>query len=132
LRQSPLLEFASSGFPVTPGEDSETNPGIFGKALAHWLAEQLRSAGIPAGDVIAEDFGWCIPVQSSPHSLYVVCASTSDDTGEWRVFAFAEGGFVARLIGRDRSVEALGELYRVVKTSIEQAPATHDVREVAE
>lgn len=131
MRQSPLLEFASSDYPVTPGEDSETNPGIYGKALAHWLAEQLRTADVLAGDVVAEDFGWCIPVQSSPHSLYVVCASTSDDAGEWRVFAFAEGGIVARLLGRDRSVEALTELYCIVKSCIEQAPGTHHMREVA-
>jgi hypothetical protein len=132
MRQSPLLEFASSDFPVGPGEDADTNPGIYGKGLAHWLPERLRVAGVPAGDVFAEDFGWCIPVQSAPHALFVVCASSSDEANEWRVFAFAEGGTVARLLGRDRSVEAVRDLYRVVKLSIEQAPGTHHVREVTE
>jgi hypothetical protein len=42
MKQTPLLEFESSAFPVIPGEDDETNPGIYGKALAQWLAEQLR------------------------------------------------------------------------------------------
>jgi hypothetical protein len=78
MRQTPLLEFESSAFPVIPGEDEETNPRIYGKALARWLAEQLRAAGFCPGEVIAEDFGWCVPVNSEPHSLHVACASTGE------------------------------------------------------
>src|SRR2546426_8514214 len=85
MKQSPLLEFESSAFPVIPGEDEETNPGIYGKALAQWLAEHLRAAGFPTGNVIAEDFGWCVPVESQPHSLYVACASTGERSEERRV-----------------------------------------------
>ena len=48
MKQSPLLEFESSAFTVIPGEDESTNPGIYGKALAEWLADQLRAAGLPA------------------------------------------------------------------------------------
>ena len=84
--QSPLLEFESSAFPVTPGEDEETNPGIYGRALAQWLAEQLRAAGFDAGAVISEDFGWCVPVAATTHSLYVVCASLEAAPNRWRVF----------------------------------------------
>jgi len=71
MAQSALLEFESAAFAVVPGEDKETNPGIYGKALAQWLAEQLRAAGLSAGEIIPEDFGWCVPVASKPHSLHV-------------------------------------------------------------
>jgi hypothetical protein len=47
---------------------------------AGWLGEQLRLAGVAAGNVIAEDFGWCVPVKSPPYSLYV--ASANDETGQ--------------------------------------------------
>lgn len=92
MKQTPLLEFESSAFAVIPGEDEETNPGIYGKALAQWLAEQLRAAGFSAGEAFAEDFGWCVPVKAKPHSLYVACASTGETPDQWRVFAFAEVG----------------------------------------
>src|SRR6476661_2322902 len=70
MKQSPLLEFESSAFAVVAGEDDATNAGLFGKALAEWLAGELRVAGIAAGGVIAEDFGWCVPVSVPPHRLH--------------------------------------------------------------
>ena len=38
------LEFTSSAFPAYPGEDKQINPGIFGKRLAEFLAENLFGA----------------------------------------------------------------------------------------
>jgi hypothetical protein len=131
MKQSALLEFESSAFPVTPGEDEDTNPGIYGRALAQWLAEQLRARGWPAGEVIAEDFGWCVPVESKPHSLYVACASTEDKPNQWRVFAFAEGAVMARLFGKDKSAESLSSLFSSVKSILETNPDVHGLHEEA-
>ncbi len=122
-----MLIFECADFAVTAGEDRETNPGLFGKSLARWLAKQLHAAGFPAGAVFAEDFGWCIPVGSRPHALYVVCAGNGD--GQWRVFAFAEGGLIARLLGRDRSAASLDELFAAVRRSLESAPSVRELRE---
>ena len=118
MKQSPLLEFESSVFAPIPGEDEETNPGIYGKALAQWLAERLRAAGVAAGDVIAEDFGWCVPVAAGPHPLYVACAST-ETSDRWQVFVFAEGGVMARLLGRDTSAESVASLFAAVRRCLE-------------
>jgi len=87
MNESPLLRFESSAFAPLPEEDLETNPEIFGKALALWLAEQLSAAGFTTGHVFAEDFGWCVPIESKPHSLYVSCASTDRASDRWGVFA---------------------------------------------
>jgi hypothetical protein len=130
MKKSPLLEFESSAFAVIPGEDKETNLGIYGKALAQWLAEQLRSAGVPARDVIAEDFGWCVPVTSTPHSLYIACAS-GEQPDQWRVFAFAEGGVMARLSGKDKSAECLAVLYAAVRRCLESEPSVRELHEEA-
>jgi hypothetical protein len=129
MKQSPLLVFECSAFAIVPGEDEQTNPGIYGKSLASWLAEQLRSAGFSAGAIIAEDFGWCIPIDSQPHSLYVVCAGTGESEDQWRVFAFAEGGWIARLRGKDRSAELAANLFAAVRRCLESAPNIRGLRE---
>ena len=129
MKQSPLLVFESSAFPVDPDEDQETNPGIYGKALASWLAEQLRAAGFSVGAIIAEDFGWCIPVNSKPHALYVACAGTEEGRDQWRVFAFAEGGILSRLLGTDKSAESLATLFVAVRGCIESEPHTRALRQ---
>ena len=82
-----------------------------------------------AGDVVAEDFGWCVPVESNPHTLYVVCASTDGNADRWRVFAFAEGGILARLLGKDRRAESLAALFSAVQLCLMSAPRIHSLRE---
>jgi hypothetical protein len=131
MRQSPLLGFESTAFPAEAGEDLRTNPGILGKALAHWLSEQLRGRGVPAGEPIAEDFGWCVPVESTPHTLYVACANEEGSSTRWKVFAFAEGGLVARLLGRDRSAESVAALFASLEEILRDASVVHDLRREA-
>jgi hypothetical protein len=111
------------------GEDRETNPGIFGKALALWIAEQLRTAGFMTGEVFAEDFGWCVPVESKPHSSYVVCASTDETAAQWGVFVSTEGGLLARLLGKDKRAESVASLFSAVQRCLAEAPGVRALRE---
>jgi hypothetical protein len=127
MKQSPLLIFECEDFVATAGEDHETNPGVFGRSLAQWLAVRLHAAGFPAGAVFAEDFGWCIPMGAKPHALYVVCEGNGD--AQWRVFAFAEGGLLARLLGKDRRAESLDEVFAAVRRCLESAPSVRGLRE---
>jgi hypothetical protein len=131
MKQSALLEFRSSAFAVEAGEDKQTNPGIFGKALAQWVAEQLRAMGFSPGEVIAEDFGWCVPIESKPHNLYVACASAEEQPNHWRVFAFAEGGLMARLLGRDQSAQSVASLFTNLKELLQSAPHVQELHEEA-
>ena len=129
MKQSPLLEFESAAFAISPGEDKATNPGIYGQALARWLSDELRAAGHQAGAVIPEDFGWCVPVDAKPYQLYVVCANADDAQTNWRVFAFAEGGLVSRLIGRDDRQTSLASLFAAVRRCLEANPHVRGLRE---
>jgi len=129
MKQSALLEFESSAFVVIPGEDEETNPGVFGKSLAQWIAEQLAARGFSVGEVIAEDFGWCVPLESKSPRLFVACASAEDKPNQWRVFAFAEGGVLARLFGKDKSAESLASLFSALKQTLQSAPSIKGLRE---
>jgi len=128
MRQSPLLVFESQAFADPEGTDNETNPGIFGKTLANWLSEQLKSLGSTPGEVIAEDFGWCVPLGGK--RLYVACSS-GEATNEWQVFVFAEGGFLSRLFGKHQSSEALISTFAALKGLLEQSSQVRGLREDA-
>lgn len=128
MNRGPLLSFESSAFPVTPGEDEETNPGIYGRELASWISEQLRAVGLHAGSIIPEDFGWCVPVRSPPYSLYVVCAS-GELADQWQVFVFSEGGLVDRFLRKDRSAELVADLYTTLRHCLESSPVVHGLGE---
>ena len=130
MNQSPMLCFTSLAFVVEPGEDDATNPGIFGKTLAHWLAAQLREHGIPAGDVIPEDFGWCLGVGAKSERLYVACSSADGERARWRVFAFRDRGPLAGLFGRGAMTEPVTSLFATVKEILEASPQVQDLHEV--
>jgi len=128
MQQSPLLTFTSSAFPIAPGEDRQTNPGIYGQALARWLADQLRARGIAVGEAFAEDFGWCVGVSSGEDGVHVVCTN-ADTSDRWRVFCFVERGFFAKILGRPDATQALEQVFGAVKDCLTAAPEVSDVVE---
>jgi hypothetical protein len=129
MRQTPLLAFESAVFPHSPDENGKTHPRIYGRALANWLAEQLRGAGVPAQKVIAEDFGWCVPVKSDSQSLYIVCAGSHDQPNHFKVFGFVEEGVISKLIGKDKTADSLAALFQTVKACLSEDPTIENLRE---
>lgn len=129
MMQSAVLHFESRAFAISPGEDERTNPGIFGEALANWVADQLRAHAFQVGDVIAEDFGWCVPVAIKPYSVYVACASDSEGTDQWQLFVFAEGGLLNRLVGKDRRAEVVNSVFGAVKGAMESFSEIRNIEE---
>ena len=127
--KSPHIEFSSNAFPAVLGEDEATNPGITGKALAEWLSAQLRTDGYEASGVIAEDFGWCVPIKIGGYKVFVACANAGSRASTWRVFAFVEGGGLARFIGSDTRSMTMEEIYFAVKKILVRSP---EVRELTE
>ena len=130
MKKSPILKFTSEAFAIAPGEDEATNPGIFGKALAEWIREQLRASGLSTSAIVAEDFGWCVPIASAPYSLYVACGG-GPSTEEWHVFAFVEGGLIHRLFGQDRSDELLATLFSTLQTCLQSSSIVQGLTEEA-
>lgn len=117
---SPVLMFQSSRFEVVADEDKLTNPGIYGRRLAEWMANELPTHGYRAlGEVIPEDFAWCVPVAADDCELYVAC--TSAEQG-WQAYVFADCGLMERLAGRDPRATVVAELYTAVRSILEDAP----------
>ena len=117
--QGPNHVIRTTGFPIRLGEDAETNPGIFGRTLADYLAAQIRLRGVGVEGVIPEDFGYCIMLKRKPLRLWIACGNRAGRTDEWIAFAVAEGGLLGRFVGNihaapeiDRISEMLGEIMR--------------------
>ena len=128
MKQSPILTFSSSAFPIAPGEDAETNPGIYGKSLAQWLSQQLGTRGLACGEAFAEDFGWCVGVKAGDRGVHVVCAS-GETSDTWQVFCFTERGFFEKLRGRPDATQELEQVFDAVRDCLSAAPEVKDVVE---
>lgn len=131
MTKSALLSFISTEFKIEEGEDEETNPGVYGKALALWLSEQLNARAIKTGEPFAEDFGWCVPIASDSFSLYAACSNFDDAGQEWGVFAFAEGGMLSRLFGGDQRKQSVTALYQSLHDILHAAPQVKELKEEA-
>lgn len=126
---SPHFVFKSEAFPVEPGEDAEVNPGVFGKALANWLAEGLRDAGYEVKGAIAEDFGRLVELAAPAGKLYVAASSTDESATEWRVFAISEQGLLTRLRGGPGAGEILARITPTLRNMLGAHPGIRDLQE---
>jgi hypothetical protein len=72
---SPIVKFRTDFFKPIAGEDEETNPGVYGKALARWLAEKLKERGVSVDDVFGEDSFWLVDIHPKPFRLFLGCAN---------------------------------------------------------
>jgi hypothetical protein len=122
MKSGPTLFIESTDFTIEPGEDRPTNPGIYGRALAHWIAAGLRASGREVGEPIAEDFGWCVPLGGAPFPLYVACANDEGAADTWATFVFAEPSFWQSLFARVDTAPALAAATDVLRTLLRDAP----------
>lgn len=100
MTSSPQVTFTSDFFTPIAGEEDETNPGRYGKALAQWLAAQLKERGVSVEGIIPEDFGWVVMLSRKPFMLWLGCGNTDGSTTEWTVFPVAELSPLQRLFKR--------------------------------
>ena len=122
------VSFSSPYFAVETGEDKETNPGIYGKALACWVAERLQAHGISVdGGVIAEDFGRCVLVRRKPFMLWVACANADGSTTRWQTFIAFENSLLNKLFRRIDPASDLQRLREHYRAIVEEVPGISDV-----
>ena len=71
----PAIRFRSSNFTIDPAEDEETNPFLYGRALAQWLRQKLSSFGYTPEEIIPEDYGWIVVLSRGNGLLWVACVN---------------------------------------------------------
>lgn len=87
------IEFDTDKFlPYLP-EECQSNPGVYGFELAHWLSQRLVARGFVTGYPMGEDWGWFIEYLDGQTEITIGCNSeASDGAGyegnpiRWRVF----------------------------------------------
>lgn len=123
------VSFHSTAFPVAPDEDEETNPGLYGHALAQWLAERLRAGGRAIGEVYAEDYGWVFDVEDPRHRVHVACMNDDGSVERWLILMSCGAGFFARVMGKDQSSAVLDGVLADVRRSLHEHPGVSEIQD---
>lgn len=129
--------FRSPLFEVEPGEDAETNPLCYGRALANWLAAALREEGVEVESVIPEDWGWCVIVKRTPFLLWVGCGNVQEHEEQlsndalpqrqdvvWTCMVVAEVPLLKRLFRAPDTGAEVDEIYWRIKRIVTAARGT--------
>lgn len=91
-----FIRVQSAKFAILPGEAEELiNEGIYGKALAEYLAVKLRERGYDAPFACCEDWGWWVELAGFPFSFGVWVYGTELNGGELDLYV-ADGAVSAR------------------------------------
>ena len=75
------VQFTSDAFPAYPGEEEQINPGRWGKRVSEFVHDGLQRSGVPVKDLIAEDWGWIVPIQNPGFPLWLGCGNMDEDAG---------------------------------------------------
>ena len=117
-----FAEFRSDKFPPY-GEDELINPGLWGKRLAEYFVAELPAHGLAAGEPIAEDWGWYVPVEVDGAALALCCGHQYGDDDEFLVFTDPQEPVTRKLFRQIDVTAQLTRLVRVVDAILSADPA---------
>lgn len=112
----------TTAFQPGAGEDTETNPGVYGRDFAEFIADRLRARGEPVEAVMPEDFGWCVLLSRKPTKKFICCGNREGRVDEWMAFAVVETGLVSRLFGGVNIDAETDRLSRMIAEIVREAP----------
>jgi hypothetical protein len=122
MTAAPQIWVETPFFEIESGEDEETNPGVYGRAFAHWLADRLKARGESVEQIVTEDWGWCVILTRKPYLLWIGCGNRADRTDEWGAFVTAEPGIFQRLFRTVDTRPAVAHLHRVLNEIMHEVP----------
>src|SRR2546423_5355663 len=114
------VEFRSNKFPPYDGEQEQINPGLWGKRLAEYLVQKLSEKGIKTEEIIAEDWGWYVPVENEAFRLAVCCGHQDGDDDEFVCFTDPDTPIVKKFFKKiDARHNSLGLRRRCSRFSLQ-------------
>ncbi len=121
------VTFRSDKFPPYDGEQEQINPGLWGKRLAEYFVEKLKGTGIETEAIIAEDWGWYIPIKNDGFRLAICCGHQNGDDDEFLCFTEPSTPLIKKLF---KKIDATEQLRRLVGTMEKILAADPGIRDV--
>ena len=121
------VEFRSAKFPPYEGEQEQINPGLWGKRLAEYFVEKFKGTGIEPEEIIAEDWGWYIPIKNKGFRLALCCGHQYGDDDEFLCFTDPPNPITKKFFKKIDATEQLDRLVSVVAQILESDP---DIKQV--
>jgi len=121
------VEFRSSKFPPYEGEEEQINPGLWGKRLAEYLVQKLAEKGIETGEMVAEDWGWYVPLRNEGFPLALCCGHQDGDDDEFLCFTEPATPVVKKFF---KKIDATAQLTQLTEALRQILAADPDIREI--
>ena len=121
------VEFRSSKFPAYTGEEEQINPGLWGKRLAVYLVQKLAEKGITTEEMVAEDWGWYVPVRNEGFRLAVCCGHQNGDDEEFLCFTDPSTPIVKMFFKKIDATVQLTQLTEALQQILASDPEIRDV-----
>jgi len=121
------VTFRSNKFPPYEGEEAQINPGLWGRRLAEYLVDRLTAMGIETHEIIAEDWGWYIPIKNDAFRIAICCGHQHGDDDEFLCFTDPATPVVRKLF---RKVDVTKQLAPIVAAMEKILSSDPDIRNV--
>jgi hypothetical protein len=121
------VEFRSSKFPPYDGEEEEINPGLWGKRLAEYLVHKLAEKGIKSEEMVAEDWGWYVPIANEGFRLALCCGHQNGDDDQFLCFTDPSTPVVKKFYKRLDATPQLTQLTDALRQILATDPEIRDV-----
>lgn len=122
------VEFRSARFPAYEGEEEQVNPDLWGKRLAEYLSQRLRSAGVLTGEIYAEDWGWGIPLPHDDFSMWMGCGRYQEYPDGYLVFVEPSKPMIRNFLKKIDTTAAVGRVVEALNRILNSDPEIRDVR----
>jgi len=122
------VEFRSTKFPPYEGEEEQINPGLWGKRLAEYLVQRLLEKRIQTEPIIAEDWGWFVPVKNQGFRLAVCCGHQNGDDDQFLCFTDPSTPIIKKLFKKIDATEQLVRLTQALEEILSSDPEIKDVK----
>jgi hypothetical protein len=122
------VEFRSTKFPPYEGEQEQINPGLWGKRLAEYLVQKLAEKGIQTDEIIAEDWGWLVPIRNEGFPLAICCGHQDGDEDEFLCFTDPAKPIIKKLFKKIDATPQLTTVTGVLQQILASDPDIRDIK----